>query len=110
MSSPVVAGGRVFGFSQRKKGQLVALDAKTGRLAWASEGRQGDNAALVGLGGSVLALTDAGQLVVFDTGASGYVPLATYTVAQSATWAHPVPVAGGVLVKDVDSLALYRLE
>jgi outer membrane protein assembly factor BamB len=110
MSSPVVAGGRVIGFSQRKKGQLVALDPKTGRVAWTSEGRQGENAALVALGGSVLALSDAGQLVVFDPAASGYAPLATYTVAETATWAHPVPVRGGFLVKDANGLTLFRLE
>ncbi len=110
MSSPIAAGGRLLGFSQRKKGQIVALDPKTGRGVWTSEGRQGDNAALVGLGGSVLALTDAGQLVVFDAAASGYAPLATYTVAETATWAHPVPVRGGLLVKDANSLTLFRLE
>jgi hypothetical protein len=42
--------------------------------------------------------------------AAGFAPVATYTVADSATWAHPVPTARGVLVKDVDSLALLRLE
>ena len=110
MSSPITVGGRLFGFSQRKKGQLVALDPKTGRAAWMSEGRLGDNAALVGLGGSVLVLTDAGQLVVLDAAASGYAPLATYTVAESPTWAHPIPVRGGLLVKDLDSLTFYRLE
>jgi hypothetical protein len=88
----------------------VALDPKTGRAAWMSEGRLGDNAALVGLGGSVLVLTDAGQLVVLDAAASGYAPLATYTVAESPTWAHPIPVRGGLLVKDLDSLTFYRLE
>jgi outer membrane protein assembly factor BamB len=110
MSSPVAVGERLVGFSQRKKGQLVALEAKTGRVAWVSEGRQGDNASLVALGGSVLALTDPGVLVVFDAAASKYAPLATYTVAQSAVWAHPAPVTGGFLVKDVDSLAFYGLE
>jgi hypothetical protein len=49
-------------------------------------------------------------LVAFDAAASGYAPLATYTVAASPTWAHPVPVRGGILVKDVDSLTLYGLE
>jgi outer membrane protein assembly factor BamB len=110
MSSPITASGHVFGFSHRKKGQLVALDPKTGRVAWASEGRQGDNAALVAMGGSVLALTDGGVLVAFDAAASGYAPLATYTVAASPTWAHPIPVRGGFLIKDVDSLTLYGLE
>ena len=110
MSTPIAAGGRLFGFSHRKKGQIAALDPQTGRILWVSEGRQGENAALVALGGSVLALNDAGVLVVFDAAASRYAPLATYTVAESATWAHPAPVAGGLLVKDVDTLALYRFE
>jgi outer membrane protein assembly factor BamB len=110
LSSPIAVGGRVIGFSQRKKGQLVALDARTGRVAWTSGGRQGDSAALVALGGSVLALNDAGVLTVFDAAASGYAPLATYTVAESPTWAHPIPVRGGFLVKDLDTLTLYRLE
>jgi len=42
--------------------------------------------------------------------ADTFAPIATYTVAQSPTWAHPVPTAKGVLVKDLDSLALLRLE
>ncbi|HSD28840.1 MAG TPA: PQQ-binding-like beta-propeller repeat protein [Vicinamibacteria bacterium] len=110
LSSPVAAGGRLIGFSHKKKGHFVALDAKTGRLAWTSEGRQGDNAALVALGTVVLALTAEGKLVVFDGAAGAYAPLATYDVADSATWAHPAPVRGGFLVKDVDSLALWKLE
>jgi outer membrane protein assembly factor BamB len=110
MSTPIAAGGRLFGLSHRRKGQITALDPKTGRILWMSEGRQGENAALVALGGSVLALNDVGVLVVFDAAASGYAPLATYTVAESATWAHPAPVPGGLLVKDVDTLALYKFE
>jgi outer membrane protein assembly factor BamB len=110
LSSPVAVGGRVIGFSHRKKGQFVALDAKTGAGIWTSEGRQGDNAALVAVGSSVLALTSEGKLVVFDGAAGAYSPLATYDVGESATWAHPAPVRGGVLVKDVDSLTLWKLD
>jgi outer membrane protein assembly factor BamB len=110
LSSPVAVGGRLIGFSHLKKGQFVALDAKTGRAIWTSEGRQGDNAALVAVGASVLALTSEGKLVVFDGSASAYSLLATYVVAESATWAHPAPVRGGVLVKDVDSLTFWTLE
>ncbi len=42
--------------------------------------------------------------------AAGFAPLATYTVAGSPTWAHPVIVPGGILVKDAETLALWRLE
>lgn len=110
MSSPVLDGTRLFGFSQRKKGEFVCLDAASGRLLWRSEGRQGENAALVAVGRALLALKDDAELLVLDLDAPAFKPLATYTVADGATWAHPVPTARGVLVKDVDSLALLRLE
>lgn len=110
MSSPVPDGTRLFAFSQRRKGEFVCLDAATGRLLWRSEGRQGENAALVAVGRDLLALKDDGELLVLKMDAPGFAPVATYTVAESATWAHPVPTARGVLVKDVDSLALLRVE
>jgi len=39
----------------------------------------------------------------------GFAPVATYAVADGATWAHPVPVRGEVLIKDTDTLALWKL-
>jgi outer membrane protein assembly factor BamB len=110
MSSPVVDGKRLFGFSHRKKGEFFCLDVETGRTLWLSEGRQGDNAALVAVGRDLLLLKDDAELLVVRMGADAFAPVATYTVAQSPTWAHPVPTARGVLVKDQDSLALLRLE
>lgn len=110
LSSPVSVGGRLVGFSHRKKGQFVAMDAKSGRLLWTSEGRQGDNAALVALGTAVLALTSEGKLVAMDGAAAAYSPLATYDAAESATWAHPAPVRGGLVIKDVETLSLLKLE
>ena len=110
MSPPVLDGTRLFAFSHRKKGEFVCLDAATGRLLWRSEGRQGENAALVVVGRHLLALKDDAELLVLEMDAPGFTPVATYTVADGATWAHPVPTARGLLVKDVDSLALLRLE
>jgi outer membrane protein assembly factor BamB len=110
MSSPVLDGKKLFGFSHKKKGEFFCLDAETGRTLWRSEGRQGDNAALVAVGRDLLLLKDDAELVVIRMDADRFAPVATYAVAQSPTWAHPVPTAKGVLVKDLDSLALLRLE
>lgn len=110
MSSPVLDGKRLFGFSHKKKGEFFCLDVDTGRTLWRSEGRQGENAALVAVGRDLLLLKDDAELVVIRMDADRFAPVATYTVAQSATWAHPAPTAQGVLVKDQDSLALLRLE
>jgi len=110
MSSPVLDGKRLFGFSHKKKGEFFCLDVETGRALWRSEGRQGENAALVAVGRDLLLLKDDAELLVIRMDADTFAPIATYTVAQSPTWAHPVPTAKGVLIKDLDSLALLRLE
>jgi outer membrane protein assembly factor BamB len=108
MSSPVLAGGRIFGLSHRRRGQFFALDAATGKTLWLSEGRQGENAALVAAGSTLLALVTGGELIVADGGGTSFRPLRRYTVATSPTWAHPAVVGDGVLVKDEDSLAFLR--
>ena len=110
MSTPVLAKGRLFGLSRRNKGQYFALDAATGKTLWLSPGRQGDNAALLVGGGALFLLDTDARLAVLPLEASTFAPVRTWTVAESATWAHPVVTSGGVLVKDVDRLAYWRFE
>ena len=57
--------------------------------------------------GKVLALTSGAELFVIDPAASEFRPVAQYTVAESATYAHPVPTNRGVLIKDNSTLALW---
>jgi len=109
MSSPVLAGGTLYGLSHKRHGQYFALDAATGALLWTSAGRQAENAALLAGPGMLLALTDGAELMFARASRDGFAPVATYGVADGATWAHPVPVHGGVLVKDADTLALWTL-
>lgn len=109
MSSPVAVGGALYGFSHRKRGQFFAADLQNGTVRWTSAGRQGDNAALLGSNRILYALTTDGELVAFRPGAGGFEPLATYTVADTPTWAHPAPLADGFLVKDLETLARWRL-
>ena len=109
MSSPVLVGARLLGFSHRQKGQVVALDAATGRLLWAGPGRQGENASLVVAGGDALVLTTEAELLVLKADADRFAPVATYGVGDSATWAHLAVAPNAVLVKDVRTLALWRV-
>ena len=109
MSSPVLVGSRLFGFSHKRRGQFFALDVDNGQTLWTSPGREGDNAALVGIGDRLVAITDGGELIVLATDATKYQPLARYEVAESGTYAHPVPTQQGVLIKDASSLALWQV-
>src|SRR5260370_29515975 len=54
MSSPVLSGNLLFGFSHKNKGQFFCLEANTGETKWLGDPRQGDNAAIIQLGHRLL--------------------------------------------------------
>lgn len=108
MSSPVVAGGIMYGLTHRNRGQFFAVDIKTGKSVWSSPPRQGENAALTVAKGVIIATTTDGELVVFRQGGKAFELVREYTVAGSPIWAHPAFAAGGVLIKDAETLSLWR--
>ena len=110
MNSPVLIGDYLYGLSHKRKGQYFCLDARTGKTAWTSEGRDGDNAAIVVAGGSLLLLNDSAELIVASGSEKGFEPLKKYEVASSPTWAHPVVVGNRVLIKDAENLTLWSFD
>ena len=110
MNSPVVSGDQLFGFSHRNKGQFFCLDARTGATLWTSEGRNGENAAIVNAPEVLFLLTNDAQLIIARKNAKKFDPIRRYTVAESPTWAHPIVVGNRVLIKDASTLALLSLE
>jgi len=110
MNSPVLSGNLLFGMSDRRSGQYFCLDAKTGVTLWTSEGRQGDNAAIINAGDFLFLLNDEANLIVAKASAKAYEPVAKYTVAESSTWAHPAVSGRQILVKDKSALVLWSLE
>jgi outer membrane protein assembly factor BamB len=107
MSTGVLAGDTLYGFSARNSGQFFALDATTGKTLWLTAGRQAENAAIVRAGSLFFALEDDAEFVVARTNAAQFEPLKRYTVAQSATWAQPVISGNRVFVRDVTSVSLW---
>lgn len=107
MSTPVAVKGRLFGFSHRNKGQIVALSASTGATEWLGAPRLGDNAAIVAGAGVVMVLLNESDLIVLRNDATKYEPVRRYTVATSPTWAHPLPLDNGIVIKDANTLALW---
>jgi outer membrane protein assembly factor BamB len=107
MSSPVLSGNLLFGFSHKNKGQFFCLDANTGKTQWVSDPRQGDNAAILQLGQKLLLLKDDGELIVAAVSAKGFEPLRRYKVADSPTWAHPLALERGIVIKDAESLTFW---
>jgi outer membrane protein assembly factor BamB len=107
MNSPVVIGDYVYGLSHKKRGQYFCLDGRSGAIQWLTDGREGDNAAIVVAGGALLLLNNGADLTVARPDPKALQALRKYTVAVSPTWAHPVVTGSGVLIKDLSNLTLW---
>lgn len=104
MSSPVYADGMLYALNSKRKGQIVAMDAATGTVKWATEGREGDNAALLLAPKHVLFLMNTGTLVVAKRSATAFESDKKYELATSQTWATPLFVGGDVIIRDATSV------
>jgi len=104
MSSPVYGDDSIYGLSIKRKGQLVALDEKTGAIRWASEGRDGEHASVLITPRHVLYLTNNANLIVARRGTPKLEIEKRYEVADTETWAVPVLLGKDVLVRDKTGL------
>ena len=107
MSSPAVAGGAIFGLSNKNRGQFFAIDAKTGKTLWTTKGREAENASIVRAGEYLLLATTNSELVVARANPKQYEEVRRYTVADSAMWAHPAFAGRTIIVKDVNTLVAW---
>ena len=109
MSTGVVIGTTLYGFSAKNSGQFFAVDANTGQTQWLSEPRQGENAAVVKAGDLLFALKADAEMLVARANPKQFEILKRYTVATSATWAQPVLSGQRVFVKDVTAISLWTV-
>jgi outer membrane protein assembly factor BamB len=109
MNSPVIEGDLLIGFSHLKKGQLFCLDARTGATLWTGPPRGGDNAAILASASTLFSLNSEGQLLIAKPTAKSLGEVRRYDVADSSTYAHPVVLDDGFLVKDVKTLARWSV-
>jgi hypothetical protein len=75
-----------------------------------SEGRQGENAALLLAGEKLALLTTNAELILAEANEKSFNIIRRYRVAESPTWAHHVFVGNGVLIKDKSTLSLWTFE
>lgn len=106
MSSPVFGDGLIYGHSSRKKGQFVAVDARTGVLKWATEGREGEHASLLLTPQHVVFLTNGADLIVAKRGTPAFALEKRYDIAEASTFAMPVLLGPNLLVRDATGLML----
>jgi outer membrane protein assembly factor BamB len=109
-SSPVQKGNLIFGFSNRTSGIFFCVDADSGKTLWTSPPRQGDNAVVMISGELLFLLKDNAELIVAKASGDAFEPLHRYDVATSATYANPLMLPKGMVIKDNTSLSLLSWE
>lgn len=102
--SPVYADGVIYGMSNKRRGHFVALDAATGAVRWATQGRDGAHASILQTKEHLLWLTDGGVLVVARRSPEAFTEERRYEVGASSTWAVPVFLADGLLVREATAI------
>jgi outer membrane protein assembly factor BamB len=100
MASAVISGDSLYGKSHLKRGQFFRLNPVTGDILWLGPPRMGEYASFLTIPGHIVALKDDGTLEIIPAGEETYRSIASYDVANSPTWAAPVLLTNGVLIKD----------
>jgi hypothetical protein len=96
--------------SDKTRGALFSLDARSGAVLWKGEGRLGENASLTGLGEVLLVLTTGGELSVQVPHGDELRVLARYPVSNLPVWASPAVAGQRILIKDFDSLTAHAVD
>ena len=104
MSSPVTDGKTIYLHSNNER--LTALDARSGDILWT--GRPvGKYQSLVGNGETILALNSGGELLAVEMNRDRLNILDRAKVADDS-WAYLGIFEGGLLVRELKSLRVYR--
>jgi hypothetical protein len=110
MASAVISGDSLYGKSHLKRGQFFRLDPLTGDILWLGPPRMGEYAAFLTIPGHIVVLKDDATLEILAADEDEYLRAASYKVAESPTWAAPVILTDGVLVKDRTKLFRWSFE
>ncbi len=99
-STPVVKDGFLYGmfqFKQYGEGPVKCVNIATGEVKWEKPGFGPGNVILAG--DKVLALSDAGELVLIDATPSGYKEVARADILDGKCWTTPVLANGRIYAR-----------
>jgi outer membrane protein assembly factor BamB len=107
-NTPVLKGGQIYGLSQRSV--IFCLDAQSGKTLWTTDLGGRGFGSIVDAGSVLLALSPKGELVVFEPSDKEYKKLTAYKVAETETYAYPVPAGKGLFVKDKEAVSFWTTD
>jgi outer membrane protein assembly factor BamB len=109
-STPVLKDGYLYGMFQFKEygtGALKCVDVKSGKEVWSQPNFGPGNVTLVG--DKLLALSDAGDLVLINPTPEKYNELARFNAVSGKCWSTPSIADGRVYVRSVKQGACYEV-
>jgi hypothetical protein len=107
MSTAVVNDGRLYGLSHLNRGRLFCADSETGEVFWEGPERAGRYATFLAFKGYVMVLFGEGELQVIVASPDGYQKAASWMISEEYTWAAPVLLKNGILIKDQGHLTFW---
>jgi outer membrane protein assembly factor BamB len=105
-STPVYKDGHLYGMFQFKEygsGPLKCVELATGKVKWSQPGFGPGNVILIG--DQILALSDAGDIVVAEATTAGYKELSRAKAVGGKCWSTPVVSNGRVYVRSTKEAA-----
>ena len=106
-STPIVARGRIYCTSDT--GNLVCMDARTGRALWKQTGFP--KGGLVGVDGTLIAVNGRnGEVAMANLGAPGYQELGRFRPLGGESWTAPIVANGCLLLRNHQTLACFSLK
>lgn len=107
-STPIIKDGYLYGMFQFKEygsGALKCVDVKSGKEVWAQPNFGPGNVTLVG--DKLVALSDAGDLVLINPSPEKYSELARFRAVDGKCWSTPTVANGRVYVRSSKEGACY---
>ena len=110
-STPVLKDGYLYGMFQFKEyggGPVKCVDIKDGSVKWEQPGFGPGHVILAG--DQMLALSDAGELVLISAQPTGYKEIARAKVVDGKCWTTPVLANGRIYVRSTREAACYEVK
>ena len=109
-TTSVKVGDTLYGFSGNQPGVLVAMDFKTGKVAWKDRSVDKGNCLLAD--GLLYCQGENGTIGLIDPSPAGYKEISRFEIpkGQWNTWAVPVIANGRLYVREQDNLYAYDIK
>jgi len=109
-STPVCKDGflyGMFGFKKYGDGPVKCVDIRTGKVKWEKEGFGAGNVILAA--NAVVAITDDGQVVLFEPNPMEYKEIARTKAVEGKCWSSPVLAGGRIYARSTKEAACLDL-